>query len=94
MVSASRVMQNAAERGKITSFNSFSRALLTFINRPTFKAQVSRFEKYIIHIKPRSPKIGKISKIRIILITESEIAVLKVKVVMKCQVVMILNCHL
>ena len=47
-VSASRVIQNAAARGKSTSFIGLSLALLTRISRPTLRAQVKKFEKYII----------------------------------------------
>lgn len=68
-------MQNAAASGSASSFIKSSLARLTFNSLPTFKPQVSAFEKYIIHINPRSPNTGNKIKISIILITESEIAV-------------------
>ena len=78
-VSASRVIQNAAARGKSTSFIGLSLALLTRISRPTLRAQVKKFEKYIIKMKPLSPETGRNIKIKIILRVESVIAVRKLK---------------
>ena len=46
----------------------------------TFKKQVRKFEKYIMAIKPLSPVRGSAIRIKIILITESLMAVRKVKV--------------
>ena len=65
--------------GKIISSVGLNFAPLTFRSLPTFKKQVKALEKYIIPIKPFIPKSGKISKIKIILIVESETAVRKVK---------------
>ena len=70
-------MAKAAARGKITSFISLSLALVTLISLPTLRAQVKKFEKYIIQIKPLSPERGKIMRIKIIRSVESVIAVRK-----------------
>ena len=76
-ISASRAIANAAARGKSTSFITFNLALVTRINLPTLRAQVKRFEKYIIRIKPFSPETGKMIRIKIIRRVESVMAVRK-----------------